>query len=97
MKRMRYPYRFKIKKFGKEGQWSYQLFLTQNRIFKEKIGGYSGSSFLGKEIGIVSYEKRTLIKWLEKGARLGRYPISRRVGMLILGGAAASKKEKNDT
>lgn len=90
MKRMKYPYRFKLKKFGKENQSSYQLFLTQNRIYKEKIGSYSENTFMGKKRSIVSYDRKRLKFWLQKGVRIGRYPISKRIGFLILGGAVAS-------
>lgn len=90
MKQMRYPYRFKIRKLGKEGQYSYQLVLSQNRILKEKIASYSENTFINKDKTIISYNKKRLMFWLKKGVRLGRYPISKRVGMLVVKSAAAA-------
>jgi hypothetical protein len=54
------------------------------------MGSYSENTFMGKERSIISYDRKRLKFWLQKGVRTGRYPISKRIGFLILGGAAAS-------
>lgn len=88
---MIYPYRFAVRKLGKIGQRSYQLCLSQNGKIKEKIGSVSDSTFMGKS-HLVIYRGKRLSFWMKKGARLGRSMIAKRTAVIILKGAALSKK-----
>jgi hypothetical protein len=94
MKRMRYPFRFKLKQFGKENQKSCQLFLTQNRFFKEKLAAYSENVFMGKRKTLVVFNRKRFNFWLKKGPRHGRYPYSQRIYNVVLSGALAEALNK---
>jgi len=88
---MKYPYRFRLKKLGKEKQISYQIFLTQNRKLKEKIASYSENVFSEKKQTFLVYDGPRLKFWLSKGARRGRGLFLNRILFILLKSATFSK------
>lgn len=76
-----YPYKFKLKRFGRIRRPTYEIYLAVNRVFKERIGVYNTES--PREV-FVFYNFNRFLNWISRGARPGKSPQIRRIFVKLL-------------
>lgn len=81
MKLKYYPYKFKLKRFGRIRKPTYEIYLAVNRKFKERIGIYNTES---SDTMVVYYNFKRFLYWIAKGARPGNSPQIRRIFVKLL-------------
>lgn len=81
MKLKFYPYKFKLKRFGRIRKPTYEIYLAVNRKFKERIGVYNTES--PKDF-FVFYNFNRFMFWVSRGARPGNSPQIRRIFLKML-------------
>jgi ribosomal protein S16 len=81
MKFNKFPYRFKLKRFGRIRRPTYEINLAVNRKFKERIGIYNTE--LTDKVRVY-YSFPRFLYWVCKGARPGKGPQLKRAILKIL-------------